>query len=60
MIRLLRHERSVPGEDDGAARFDDLMNEFEAKFDGSSQWSHKDGYLIWRKVEDPRKYFNVA
>ena len=30
---------SVPREDDGAVRFDDFMEEFEAKFDGSSQWS---------------------
>ena len=38
MIRSLRHGASVPREDDGAARFDDIMEEFRAKFDGSSQW----------------------
>ena len=32
MIRLLRHDPSVLREDDGAARFDDIMEEFKAKF----------------------------
>ena len=37
MIRLLRHGSSTPQEDDGAVRFDDLMEECKAKFDGTSQ-----------------------
>ena len=36
MIRLLRHDPSILQEDDGAVRFDDLMEEFKAKFDGTS------------------------
>ena len=37
MIRLLRHNPSIPREDDGAERFDDIMKEVGAKFDGTSQ-----------------------
>ena len=35
MIRLLRHDPSIPREDDGAVRFDDLIEKFKAKFDGT-------------------------
>ena len=35
MIRLLRHDPSNPREDDGAVRFDDIIEEFNAKFDGT-------------------------
>ena len=43
LIRLLRHERSISREDDdGAVRFDDIMEEFKAKFDGISLWSIDD------------------
>ena len=42
MIRLLRHDPSIPREDDGAVYCDDFMKEFEAKFDGSSRWSVND------------------
>ena len=31
MIRLLRHNPSIPRKDDGAVRFDDIMEEFKAK-----------------------------
>ena len=37
MTRLLPHDQTVPRRDDGAVRFDDIMEEFKAKFDGSSQ-----------------------
>ena len=30
---------SIPREDDGAVRFDDIVEEVKAKFDGASQWS---------------------
>ena len=39
MTRLLRHDESVPREDDGAVTFDDLAEKFKAKFDGSPQWT---------------------
>ena len=42
MIRLLRQDESVPREDDGAVRFDDLAEKFKAKFDGTSQWTIND------------------
>ena len=37
MIRLLRHGASVPREDDGAVRFDDLMKNITVQFVGTSQ-----------------------
>ena len=37
MIRLLRHHSSIPREDDGAVRFDEIMEEFKKKFDGACQ-----------------------
>ena len=38
MIRLLRHEGNIPREDDGAVRFDDLIEKFKVKFAGTSIW----------------------
>ena len=49
MIRLLRHDPSTPREDDGAARVDDLVDEFKARFDGTSQWPVN---AFWRMEED--------
>ena len=37
MIRLLRHDQSISREDDGAVRFDDIMDEVKKKFDGALQ-----------------------
>ena len=39
MIRLLRHDESVPREDDGAVRFDALAELFKSRLDGTSQWT---------------------
>ena len=39
MTRLLRHDDTVPREDDGSVRFDDLAEKFKARFAGTSQWS---------------------
>ena len=50
MIRLLRHDQSVPREDDGAVRFDDIMEEFRKEFDGALQ------YLFWKKEEGFTEY----
>ena len=36
MIKILRHEENIPREDDGAARFDDLIEKFKVKFVGYS------------------------
>ena len=35
LIKLLRHDPSNPREDDGAVLFDDIIEEFNAKFDGT-------------------------
>ena len=35
MIRLQRHDQSVPREDDEAVRLDDIIEEFKKKFDGA-------------------------
>ena len=37
MIRWLRHEETIPREDDGAVRFD--LVEFKVKFVGTSEWT---------------------
>ena len=58
MIRLLRHDASVPREDDGAVRFDDLVKEFEAKFDGSSQRSANDWITYLVKGGGQKKRFH--
>ena len=39
MITVLRHDASIPREDDGAVRFDDLIERFKVKFVGSLQWT---------------------
>ena len=39
MVRLLRHDSSIPREDDGAVRFDDFIEEFKVKFVGTLQWA---------------------
>ena len=42
MIRLLRHEKNIPRDDDGAVRFDVLIEEFKVKFVGTLQWTVDD------------------
>ena len=39
MITLLRHDASILRENDGAVRFDDLIEEFKVKFVGTLQWT---------------------
>ena len=60
MIRLLRHHPSIPREDYGAARFDEIMKEFEAKFDGASQWSINDWMSYLAKGGGPKKRFQYC
>ena len=59
MLRLLRHDDRVHRKDDGAVRFDDLVETFKAKFDGTSQWSIE-AWITWQKEEDRRRGFNTA
>ena len=60
MIRLLRHHPSIPRQDDGAVHFDDIMKEFEAKFDGSSQWSVHDWITCLAKGGGHKKRFKYC
>ena len=39
MIRLPRHDESIPREKDGGVRFDDLIEKFKVKFVGNSEWT---------------------
>ena len=50
MIRLLRHE-AILREDDGAVRFDDLIEKFKVKFVGTSEWLIHD----WIKLSGERR-----
>ena len=40
MTRLLRHDQTIPRENDGAVTFDDIIEEFQKKksFDGALHW----------------------
>ena len=49
VIRLLRHDESVPREDDGAVRFDDLAEKIKAQFNGTSQWTTNDWIIFLAK-----------
>ena len=57
IIRLLRHDPSIPREDDGAVRFDDIMDKSKAKFDGTSQWSINDLMTSLASGGGPKKRF---
>ena len=39
MITSLRHDAAIPRENDGAVRFDDLIERFKVKFVGTLQWT---------------------
>ena len=57
MNRLLRH---VPQEHDGAVRFDEIMEEFKAKFDDASPWSINDWISTLAKRGGPKKRFQYC
>ena len=60
MIRLLRHNPSISREDNGAIRFDDIMEEFKAKFDGTSQWPNHDWITFLAKGGGPKQRFQYS
>ena len=60
MIRLLRHDPSIPREDDVAVRFDDIMEELKEKFDGASQWSINDWVSFLAKGGGQKKRFQYC
>ena len=39
MVGLLRHDDTVPREDDGAVKFQDLASIFRSEFTSSSHWT---------------------
>ena len=57
MIRLLQHDQLIPGEDDGAVRFDDLAENVKAEFDGTSQRSIEAWITFLAKGGGPKKRF---
>ena len=57
MIRLLRHDQSIPREDAGAVRFDDIVEEFKEKLDGASQWFLEDWISTLAKGGGAKKRF---
>ena len=57
MMRLVRHEEYIPGEDDGAVRFDDLIEEFKVKFVGTSEWTVDGGENCLAKGGGGRQRF---
>ena len=60
MIRLLRHDPSILREDHGAVRFDDTIEEFKAKLDGTSQWPINDWITCLAKGGGPKKRFQYC
>ena len=60
MIRLLGHDKNVPREDDGAVRFDKIMDEFKAKFDGTSRWPVNAWITFLAKGGGPKKRFQYC
>ena len=57
MIRLLRHAKNSPQEDDGAVRCDDLIGEFRVKFVGTLQWTVDDWENCLAKGRGEKKMF---
>ena len=60
MIRLLRHDKNVPREDDGTVRFDKIMDEFKAKSDGTSRWPVNAWMTFLAKGGGPKKRFQYC
>ena len=60
MIRLLRHEETIPREDHGAARFDDLIEKFKVKFVGNSERTVDSWTTFLAKGGGPKKMFQYC
>ena len=60
MTRLLRNETSIPREDDGAVRFDDILEEFKARFKDSLQWPIEDWTTIQAKGGGQKNRFQYC
>ena len=59
MIRLLRHDASIPREDDAAVRRDDLTEKFKVKFVGT-QWTVDDWDDCLAKGRGEKKRFQYC
>ena len=60
MIRSLWQNLLIPREDDGGVRFDDIMEECKAKFDGTSQWPTEAWITFLAKGGGPKKRFECC
>ena len=60
MIRLMRHWENLSGEDDGAVRFDDLIEKFNVKFGGTSEWTIHAWTTFLAKGGGPKKRFQCS
>ena len=58
--RTLRHESSIPREEDGAVRFDDLIEKLKEKLLVLYRGQSKLRRILWHKEEERRKGFNTA
>ena len=60
MIRFLRHDQSVPREDDGGVRFDEILEDLKKKPMVFCNGQLANGYLFWVQEEGPRKGFSIV
>ena len=60
MIRFLRQDETIPREDDGAVRFDDLIEKFKVKFVGTSEWTVDAWTTFLAKGGGPKKKFQYC
>ena len=60
MIKLLRHDKNIPREDDGAVRFFDFLEEFKVKYVGTLRWTFGAWVSFLQKGQDGREEFNIA
>ena len=60
MIKLQRHEETTPREDDGAVRFDDLIEKFKGKFVGTSEWTVDAWTTFLARGGGPKKRFQYC
>ena len=60
MIRLLRHDETMPREDYGAVRFHDLNKKFKVKFVGTSEWTVDAWTTFLAKGGGPKKRFQYC
>ena len=60
MIRLLRHDPSIPRADDGAVRIDDIMEKSRQNSMVLRNGQLTIGLFVWQRDEDERKGFSIA